>query len=188
MGTGATRRGQAGIIDVARRAGVSPSTVSRSLRGSAKVSAQTRDRVLRAAAELRYVPSPAASRLASGRTGAIGVVVPFAYRWFFSEVLTGLEGPLREAGYDVLLYNVGDPDRRARFFETMPLRRRVDAVHRRRLLVQPGRAGGAARAAGCRWRWSAGTCPGSPGSASTTRPAPGPRSATCCCSATGTSR
>ncbi len=128
MGTGATRRGQAGIIDVARRAGVSPSTVSRSLRGSAKVSAQTRDRVLRAAAELRYVPSPAASRLASGRTGAIGVVVPFAYRWFFTEVLTGLEGPLREAGYDVLLYNVGDPDRRARFFEAMPMRRRVDAV------------------------------------------------------------
>ena len=128
MGTGATRRGQAGIIDVARRAGVSPSTVSRSLRGSAKVSAPTRDRVLQAAAELRYVPSPAASRLASGRTGAVGVVVPFAFRWFFSEVLTGLEEPLREAGYDVLLYNVGDPERRAEFFTTLPVRRRVDAV------------------------------------------------------------
>ena len=101
MGIGATRRGQAGIMDVARRAGVSPSTVSRSLRGSAKVSAGTRDRVLRAAAELRYVPSPAASRLASGRAGAVGVVVPFAFRWFFTEVLTGLEGPLRDAGYDV---------------------------------------------------------------------------------------
>src|SRR5918995_1730093 len=89
VGTGATRRGQAGIIDVARRAGVSPSTVSRSLRGSAKVSQQTRERVLRAAAELEYVPSPAASRLASGRTSAIGVIVPFETRWFFSEVLTG---------------------------------------------------------------------------------------------------
>jgi DNA-binding LacI/PurR family transcriptional regulator len=128
VGTAAARRGQAGIIDVARRAGVSPSTVSRSLRGSAKVSQQTRERVLRAAAELAYVPSPAASRLASGRTGAVGVVVPFAFRWFFTEVLTGLEGPLREAGYDVLLYNVGDPARRERFFTAMPLRRRVDAV------------------------------------------------------------
>lgn len=128
MGTAAVRRGQAGIIDVARRAGVSPSTVSRSLRGSAKVSQQTRDRVLRAAAELAYVPSPAASRLASGRTGSVGVVVPFAYRWFFSEVLTGLEGPLREGGYDLLLYNVGDPAGREHFFATMPLRRRVDAV------------------------------------------------------------
>lgn len=120
--------GQAGILDVARRAGVSPSTVSRSLRGSAKVSEATRARVLRAAAELAYVPSPAASRLASGRTSAIGVIVPFATRWFFSEVVTGIEGPLREAGYDLLLYNVGDPAGRRRFFAELPLRRRVDAV------------------------------------------------------------
>ena len=118
----------AGILDVARLAGVSASTVSRSLRGSAKVSDRTRERVLRAAAELSYVPSPAASRLASGRTSAIGVVVPFATRWFFSEVLLGVEGPLREAGYDLLLYNVGDPAARAEFFAAMPLRRRVDAV------------------------------------------------------------
>jgi DNA-binding LacI/PurR family transcriptional regulator len=128
VGAAAARRGQAGIIDVARRAGVSPSTVSRSLRGSAKVAQQTRDRVLRAAADLAYVPSPAASRLASGRTGAVGVVVPFASRWFFTEVLTGLEWPLRHAGYDLLLYNVGEPAGRTRFFATMPLRRRVDAV------------------------------------------------------------
>jgi LacI family repressor for deo operon, udp, cdd, tsx, nupC, and nupG len=120
--------GNAGIFDVARRAGVSASTVSRSLRGSAKVSERTRERVLRAAAELRYVPSPAASRLASGRTHAIGVIVPFATRWFFSEVLTGVEGALREAGYDLLLYNVGDPAGRVAFFATMPLHRRVDAV------------------------------------------------------------
>jgi DNA-binding LacI/PurR family transcriptional regulator len=84
--------------------------------------------VLRAAAELSYVPSPAASRLASGRTSAVGVIVPFATRWFFTEVLTGIERPLRAAGYDLLLYNIGDPTARARFFEAMPLRRRVDAV------------------------------------------------------------
>jgi LacI family transcriptional regulator, repressor for deo operon, udp, cdd, tsx, nupC, and nupG len=124
----AVAKGPAGILDVARRAGVSASTVSRSLRGSTKVSQQTRDRVLRAAAELEYVPSPAAAGLASGRTQAVGVIVPFATRWFFSEVLMGAEGPLREAGYDLLLYNVGDPAGRAQFFEAMPLRRRVDAV------------------------------------------------------------
>jgi LacI family repressor for deo operon, udp, cdd, tsx, nupC, and nupG len=120
--------GHAGIFDVARRAGVSASTVSRSLRGSAKVSERTRERVLRAAAELHYVPSPAASRLASGRTHAIGVIVPFDTRWFFTEVLTGVEGTLRDAGYDLLLYNVGDAGGRKRFFATMPLHRRVDAV------------------------------------------------------------
>ena len=109
MGTPTVAKAQAGILDVARRAGVSPSTVSRSLRGSARVSDHTRDRVLRAVAELEYVPSPAASRLASGRTHAVGLIVPFATRWFFSEVLTGVEGPLRAAGYDLLLYNVGEP-------------------------------------------------------------------------------
>jgi DNA-binding LacI/PurR family transcriptional regulator len=128
MGAPHAVQGQAGIFDVARRAGVSASTVSRSLRGSSKVSERTRERVLRAAAELHYVPSPAASRLASGRTHAIGVIVPFATRWFFSEVLTGVECTLREAGYDLLLYNIGDPDGRSRFFGAMPLRRRVDAV------------------------------------------------------------
>jgi DNA-binding LacI/PurR family transcriptional regulator len=128
MGAPQAARGQAGILDVARRAGVSASTVSRSLRGSAKVSERTRERVLRAAAELSYVPSPAASRLASGRTSAVGVIVPFETRWFFSEVLSGVEPPLREAGYDLLLYNVGDPDGRTGLFNAMPLRRRVDAV------------------------------------------------------------
>ena len=90
-------------------AGVSASTVSRSLRGSAKVSAADPRAGAAGGGRAAYVPSPAASRLASGRTHAIGVIVPFAYRWFFSEVLTGLEGALREAGYDLLLYNVGEP-------------------------------------------------------------------------------
>lgn len=120
--------GGVNIVDVARRAGVSISTVSRTLRGSLNVSGDTRERVLRAAAELSYVPSPAASRLASGRTRTVGVVVQFAARWFFAEVLRGAEGVLRAADYDLLLFNVGDPASRTQLFETMPLRRRVDAV------------------------------------------------------------
>jgi len=116
------------IVDVARRAGVSISTVSRSLRGSLNVSDDTRARVLRAASDLSYVPSPAASRLASGRTSTVGVIVQFVARWFFTEVVRGAEGELREAGYDLLLYNVGDQLGRSHLFRTMPLRRRVDAV------------------------------------------------------------
>ncbi|HVL85565.1 MAG TPA: LacI family DNA-binding transcriptional regulator [Pseudonocardia sp.] len=117
-----------GITDVARRAGVSASTVSRALRDAGNVSAATRDRVRRAAAELAYVPSPAASRLASGRTGAVGVVVPFTTRWFFAEVIAGVEGALREDAVDLLLYNLGDRALRGDFFQLLPMRRRVDAV------------------------------------------------------------
>jgi DNA-binding LacI/PurR family transcriptional regulator len=118
----------ASIEDVARKAGVSIATVSRALRGLPDVAAATRDRVVEAATELDYVASPFAARLASGRTATVGVVVPFINRWFFAEVIDAVESALRSAGYDLLLYNLGDEAGRARFFDEMPMRKRVDAV------------------------------------------------------------
>ncbi|MDP9117816.1 MAG: LacI family transcriptional regulator [Actinomycetota bacterium] len=118
----------ASIEDVARRAGVSIATVSRALRGLPDVASATRDRVLLAAAELDYVASPFAARLASGRTATVGVVVPFVNRWFFAQVIDTVEAALRKDGFDLLLYNLGDESGRARFFDVMPMRKRVDAV------------------------------------------------------------
>jgi LacI family transcriptional regulator, repressor for deo operon, udp, cdd, tsx, nupC, and nupG len=118
----------ASIEDVARRAGVSIATVSRALRGLPDVASATRDRVLVAAADLDYVASPFAARLASGRTATVGVVVPFVNRWFFAEVIDTVENALRLAGFDLLLYNLGDEAGRTRFFDVMPMRKRVDAV------------------------------------------------------------
>jgi LacI family transcriptional regulator, repressor for deo operon, udp, cdd, tsx, nupC, and nupG len=125
---GTRRPRRASILDVAALAGVSASTVSRSLRGHPSISATTRRRVLEAARELSYSASPQASGLASGRTRSIGVVVPFAMRWFFASIIVGAYDVLHEAGYDVLLYHLGDTEARDRFFERMPLARRVDAV------------------------------------------------------------
>jgi LacI family transcriptional regulator, repressor for deo operon, udp, cdd, tsx, nupC, and nupG len=116
------------IFDVARAAGVSPSTVSRSLRGLPNVAPRTRARVEAAARELSYVASPAASGLASGRTSTVGVVLPFASRWYFMRAVEGIEAELDVAGYDLLIYNLGDPGRRERFFERLPLNRKVDGV------------------------------------------------------------
>lgn len=118
----------ASIEDVARLAGVSIATVSRSLRGLPDVAPSTRDRVLSAARELNYVASPFAARLASGRTATVGVVVPFVNRWFFAEVLGGVEAVLNVGGFDLLLYNLADPGGRDRFFADMPARKRVDAL------------------------------------------------------------
>lgn len=114
--------------DVARRAGVSTATVSRTLRGLPNVADATRDRVLQAAADLSYVVSPIASRLASGRTHTVGVIVPYASRWFFGQIVAGAESVLREHDLDLLLYNLADLPARERFFDRLPLRRRVDAV------------------------------------------------------------
>jgi LacI family repressor for deo operon, udp, cdd, tsx, nupC, and nupG len=118
----------ASIEDVASRAGVSIATVSRSLRGLPDVAPTTRERVLAAARELDYVASPFAARLASGRSATIGAIVPFVNRWFFGEVIAGAEGVLREADYDLLLYNLDDVPGRDRFFERMPVRKRVDGL------------------------------------------------------------
>jgi DNA-binding LacI/PurR family transcriptional regulator len=116
------------IEDVAKRAGVSIATVSRSLRGLPDVAPSTRDRVLVAARELDYVASPFAARLASGRTATVGVVVPFVNRWYFAEFLGGAESQLHAGGFDLLLYNLADPEGRQRFFTMMRVRKRVDAL------------------------------------------------------------
>ena len=117
------------IKDVAREVGVSTATVSRALRGLPRVSDETRSRVMAAAAELDYVASPTAAGLASGQTRAVGVIVPFVTRWFFATVISGAERVLREAGYDLLLYNLaGSRAARDRVFRGHLLRKRVDAV------------------------------------------------------------
>ncbi|MCW2491991.1 MAG: LacI family transcriptional regulator, repressor for deo operon, udp, cdd, tsx, nupC, and nupG [Pseudonocardiales bacterium] len=118
----------ASIEDVAKLAGVSIATVSRSLRGLPDVAATTRDKVLAAARELDYVASPFAARLASGRSSTVGIVVPFVHRWFFAEVLGAVEAVLSQAGYDLLLHNLGSSEGRERFFTVLPVRKRVDAV------------------------------------------------------------
>ena len=116
------------IRDVAQAAGVSTATVSRALRGLANVDEQTRARVERAAAELDYVISPSASRLASGRTGSVAVITPYIARWFFSTVLSGVESTLQGAGMDLLLMTVSNPDAQHRLPPAPRLRRRVDGA------------------------------------------------------------
>lgn len=117
------------IDDVARVAGVSTATVSRALRELPGVSDETRQRVRAAAADLDYVASPSASRLAGGRTGSVAVVVPWITRWFFATVVEAAEERLHDAGWDVLLYNLSGRKRtRRQLFASQSLHKRVDAV------------------------------------------------------------
>lgn len=118
-----------GIHDVAREVRLSTATVSRALRGLPGVSDETRQRVTEAAQRLGYVPSAAASVLASGQTRTVAMVVPFVTRWYFGEVIQGAEAVLRQRGYDVLLYNLaGDRSVRHRVLSTHLLTKRVDGI------------------------------------------------------------
>lgn len=122
-------RALSAIADVARLAGVSKSTASRALSGHGYVSHETRARVEAAAAEIGYVVSSNASSLVTGRTRNVGVVIPFISRWFFSQVLEGIESSLIAAGYDLTLYRLSeDETQRRRVFDYFLVRKRVDAV------------------------------------------------------------
>jgi DNA-binding LacI/PurR family transcriptional regulator len=117
------------IADVARLAGVSKSTASRALSGHGYVSEDARARVESAASKIGYVVSSNASSLVTGRTRNVGVVTPFITRWFFSQVLEGIEASLIAAGYDLTLYRLSeDLTERHRVFDYFLVRKRVDAV------------------------------------------------------------
>ena len=119
---------QPSMRDVAHRAGVSLSTVSRVLRGAPGVAPQVRERVREAAEELSYVVSRNASGLVTGRTGRVAVVVPRLGPWYFGTVLAGIGEILGEANLDLLVYQLGEPDAREAWMRDLPPRRNADAV------------------------------------------------------------
>lgn len=95
--------GRRRMEDVARRAGVSPMTVSRALRTPEKVSPATRDRVAAAVAELDYVPDLVAGGLATRRSRLVAVIVSTLENSIFAATVQGLAAALRGEGYAVLL-------------------------------------------------------------------------------------
>lgn len=116
------------MADVADRAGVSISTVSRTLRGLDSVSPDARRRVEKAARELSFVISRQASSLVTGKTGAVAVLAPALKSWFVGSALSGLGAALRGSGLDLLVYSVSDLSDRAAFFDRLPARRNADAL------------------------------------------------------------
>lgn len=124
-----TRRRRATIEDVAAAAGVSVATVSRALRGLPNVAMSTRERVQRIAEDLAYRADPAASRLATGRSNAVGVAVPVLNEWYFSNVVAGVEAVCSEAGYDTVVLGVPSAEQRRRLIhDTDGIHRRIDGI------------------------------------------------------------
>ena len=178
----------AAIGDVARLAGVSKATASRALSGRGYVADDTRRRVEAAASEIGYIASPDAASLVTGRTKNVGVIIPFVNRWFFGEVLEGIERALLAAGYDLTLYNLSEPGPgRARVFDFFLARKRVDAVIAVGVDLTSARS---SRSTGARSRSSASAGAGRRGRASrsTTARWGSSRPSTCCTSGTPASR
>jgi DNA-binding LacI/PurR family transcriptional regulator len=102
------------IAAVAAEAGVGVGTVSRVINGSAKVSPETRARVLQVIEALGYRPSALASALASGAVRAVAVLVPYLTRPSTVARLDGAVAVLEAEGYDAIVCNIKTPAQRDR--------------------------------------------------------------------------
>lgn len=99
-----------GMRDVAKKAGVSLSTVSLVVNASGYVSQEMRRRVEQAMRELDYIPNELARNLYRGRTGMIGVIVPTLRHPFFATLVSALQGRLAKCELQTLLCSTADAD------------------------------------------------------------------------------
>jgi DNA-binding LacI/PurR family transcriptional regulator len=116
------------IKDIARVANVSHSTVSRALRNSPLVNAETAERIKKIARESNFRVSAVGRSLATGRTNSIGVVVTTLDDPFIAEVATGVQDAANARGYSVVLANSkSDPEREMKVVQLFE-ERRVDGI------------------------------------------------------------
>lgn len=137
-GDAATRRREVGALfptvkDVAERAGVSPSTVSRVIADHPRISRATKERVRAVMRELNYYPNAVARSLVRRRTHTIGVALSRSAEAalanpFFPEVLRGISAVAREARYSITLTTAPSPvEEREQCIELLT-QRRVDGL------------------------------------------------------------
>ncbi|MRG28822.1 LacI family DNA-binding transcriptional regulator [Laceyella tengchongensis] len=129
------------IKDVARLAGVSPSTVSRVISNHPRISKATAEKVRQAMETLGYHPNITAKKLVSKSTKTLGLVLPrsaeelFANP-FFSEVLRGMLACANQKQYDLLMSSANNPKEEMETVTRMVLGRQVDGM----ILIKPRKA------------------------------------------------
>jgi LacI family transcriptional regulator len=121
------------IADVAARAGVSKTTVSRVLNGRGELDESTAARVRSVIAELGYVPSARAVNLARGRSRVVGMLVPSLTWPWMGEVLQGVIDTVESAGYGLLLFTCTRGEESMRQFATQVSSNAFDGL----LVVEP---------------------------------------------------
>ncbi|MBX5449351.1 MAG: LacI family DNA-binding transcriptional regulator, partial [Thermogemmatispora sp.] len=117
------------IEDVAKRAGVSISTVSRVFNGTRFVNPVIAERVRAAAQELNYQPSRAARVLRGNRSRILGLLITNIQNPFFTALVRGVEDIAHERGYSVILCNSDeDPQKERQYIEVLCAERVAGAI------------------------------------------------------------
>jgi LacI family transcriptional regulator len=116
------------IADIAKELNVTAATVSRALNNHPGISNETKQKVTEVAGRLNYRANKIASSLRSGKSHAIGVLIPSAEINFFGSVIHGIEYMANRHGYNVLIYQTNESrDYEVKGIETF-LSARVDGI------------------------------------------------------------
>jgi DNA-binding LacI/PurR family transcriptional regulator len=117
------------ITDVARRAGVSISTVSRVLNDNGyPVKRETRQKVLDAIEELRFRPNDLARGLLLKKSRTIGLIIPDISNPYYPELVLGIEATASEHGYSVIFCNTNRKAEKLEQYVDVLLQKRVDGI------------------------------------------------------------
>ena len=98
------------IKDVATKAGVSISTVSKVFNNSNEISADTREKILQIAREIGYSPNQIARSLRTENTKVIGLIVPDSSNLYYAELLKGVQDIASREGYAVIVGNTNEQE------------------------------------------------------------------------------
>jgi DNA-binding LacI/PurR family transcriptional regulator len=121
-------KGQVTIKDIAKELGISPSTVSKALKGHPDISPATKKAVRELVERWNYKPDPIALSLKGGLSKTIGVIVPEIVHYFFSTVISGIEDLAYDSGYHVMFCQSNESyEREVKAVETL-LSSRVDGI------------------------------------------------------------
>lgn len=116
------------IKDIAERANVSISTVSRVLNNKEDVNDNTRKKIKKIIDELGYNPSGIARGLALKKTNTIGLIIPNITNPFFPEVAKGVESRAEELGYSVILYDTDNDFKKEKTALDLMKKNQVDGI------------------------------------------------------------
>ena len=116
------------IYDVAKRAGVSITTVSRILNAPDKVNSETREKVLTAIDALGFIPKAEARARAMQHTGRIGVISPFFTAPSFMQRLRGIAETLSPKNFELVVYTVDSSDHLQGYLSSLPLTGNLDGL------------------------------------------------------------
>jgi len=116
------------IRQVAKLAGVAPITVSRVINNSTYISAEIRERVEKAIAELNYVPNSLGPSLRSKKTHILALILSDITNPFWTTVARGVEDVCNARGYSIVLCNTDESQSKLDQYVNVMLRKQVDGI------------------------------------------------------------